>query len=60
MTYQKKLKKMKSKRVDYGFSLYLKHCQFNTSEKEFAARKYFNILLEVPDHKKRAKKLGLI
>lgn len=60
MTNIQRLKKLFYGKLPRGYHLHFKYGQYEKSQTELAARKYFELMIEFSDYKKRAKKMGLI
>lgn len=60
MSYIEKIKKLFDGKLPKSFSLHMKYMEFDPSEKEEAAKDFFQTILQFPERKKKAKQLGLV
>lgn len=60
MSYLEKVKKLFGGKLPKSFSIHMKHMLFQVSEKEEAAKVFFEVLMTDKEEKQKAKQLGLI
>ena len=60
ISYIEKVKKLFGGKLPKSFKIHMKHGEFKPSEKEEAAKSFFNVLVTDGEDRKKAKELGLI